>query len=169
MESERPLDWNVLTNGPDILARKGPRGTVEGDGLRVSRLRYGQVKVVAEESSWKPYWGKPAVRNFGGGEGNVSTVWRLFATQPERADTTAVDRPTLGRAFSPLGGSVMVSMRLLSRDQSHRRAAHVMRAVRRPIRSSLKTRGLQECLMEGSGKATRAYLVLLQGGPDGIN
>ena len=44
----------------------------------------------------KPYWGKPAVRNFRGGEGNVSRVWRLFATPPERADTTEADRPKLG-------------------------------------------------------------------------
>jgi hypothetical protein len=54
------------------------------------------VKIVVGESSLKPYWGKPAVRNFRGGEGNVSTVWRLFATQPERADTTEADRPKLG-------------------------------------------------------------------------
>ena len=56
----------------------------------------GQVKVAAEQSSLKPYWGKPVVRNFRGGEGNVSMVWRLFATQPERADTLEADRPKLG-------------------------------------------------------------------------
>src|SRR5438270_7212312 len=48
------------------------------------------------KASLKPYWGKPGVRNFRGGEGNVSRVWRLFATPPERADTTEADRPKLG-------------------------------------------------------------------------
>jgi len=47
-------------------------------------------------SSLKPYWGKPAVRNFRGGGGNVCKVWRLFATQLERADTSEADRPTQG-------------------------------------------------------------------------
>jgi hypothetical protein len=51
-------------------------------------------------SSLKPYWGKPAVRNFRGGGGNVCTVWRLFATQLERADTSEADRPTHARLFS---------------------------------------------------------------------
>jgi hypothetical protein len=51
---------------------------------------------MAEESSLKPYWGKPTVRNFRGGEGNVSMVWRLFATTLERADTTEADQPKLG-------------------------------------------------------------------------
>jgi hypothetical protein len=38
----------------------------------------------------KPYWGKPAVRNFRGGGGNVLMVWWPFATKPERADTLEV-------------------------------------------------------------------------------
>jgi hypothetical protein len=48
---------------------------VEGAWPRISWLRYGQVKVVTEESSLKPYWGKPAVRNFRGGGGNVSMAF----------------------------------------------------------------------------------------------
>jgi hypothetical protein len=38
----------------------------------------------------KPYWGKPAVRNFRGGGGNVLMVWWPFAPKPERADTLEV-------------------------------------------------------------------------------
>ena len=47
-------------------------------------------------AAMKPYWGKPVVRNFRGGEGNVGMVWQLFATRLERADTTEADRPKLG-------------------------------------------------------------------------
>jgi len=36
----------------------------------------------------KPYWGKPAVRNYRGGGGNGCMVWRPFATKLERADTS---------------------------------------------------------------------------------
>jgi hypothetical protein len=38
----------------------------------------------------KPYWGKPAVRNFREGGGDVLMVWWPFAPQPERADTSEV-------------------------------------------------------------------------------
>jgi hypothetical protein len=38
----------------------------------------------------KPYWGKPAVRNFREGGGDVLMVWWPFAPKPERADTLEV-------------------------------------------------------------------------------
>jgi hypothetical protein len=38
----------------------------------------------------KPYWGKPAVRNFREGGGNVLMIWWPFAPKPERADTLEV-------------------------------------------------------------------------------
>jgi hypothetical protein len=79
---------------------KGPQGCGEG---RLAAYKIaagmGRAKIVAEQSSLKPYWGKPVVRNFRGGEGNVGMVWRLFATQSERADTTEADRPKLGAPF----------------------------------------------------------------------
>jgi hypothetical protein len=38
----------------------------------------------------KPYWGKPAVRNFREGGGDVLMVWWPFAPKSERADTLEV-------------------------------------------------------------------------------
>ena len=69
---------------------------MEGDWPCISTALTGGAKVVVEQSGLKPYWGKPAVRNFRGGGGNVRMVWSLFTTPPERADTSEADRPNLG-------------------------------------------------------------------------
>ena len=54
------------------------------------------AKVTAGATGLKPYWGKPAVRNFREGRGNVMLVWRPFATKPQRADTTEAADLTIG-------------------------------------------------------------------------
>ena len=107
--SQGPLDWRRPGNGPRHLVRKDYRGT-SGGRVMAYKLAVFRCRCVScangratrwRRSPWlisslKPYWGKPAVRNFRGGGGNVCTVWRLFATQLERADTSEADRPTHG-------------------------------------------------------------------------
>ena len=49
-------------------------------------MRFGR-KAPSDKLALKPYWGKPAVRNFRGGAGNVMQGWLSFATPLERVDT----------------------------------------------------------------------------------
>jgi len=67
--SQGPLDWNVLTIGPELHARKGHRGTVEGARLRIrpeagvdvglslKRTVFG-LKVAAAEGQFEAVLGK---------------------------------------------------------------------------------------------------------------
>ena len=109
LASQGPLDWSVLATDPVSLSERtigvACRGRVMAYKSSVIRCRcvsYANGRATGRRrspwliSSLKPYWGKPAVRNFRGGGGNVCKVWRLFATQLERADTTEADRPTHG-------------------------------------------------------------------------
>jgi hypothetical protein len=115
LASQGPLDWRRPGNGPRHLVRKDHRGT-SGGRVMAYKLAVVRCRCVSyangrgtrwRRSPWlisslKPYWGKPAVRNFRGGGGNVCTVWRLFATKLERADTSEADSTYTWRASSLL-------------------------------------------------------------------
>ena len=62
--------------------------TLTGEISTVAAYKWCEPRRSLLTARLKPYWGKPAVRNFRGGGGNESMVWWLFATKPERVDTT---------------------------------------------------------------------------------
>jgi hypothetical protein len=93
LASQGPLDWSVLAMDPVILSERTIGGACGGRVMaykwavvRCRCVSYANGRATCwRRSPWlisglKPYWGKPAVRNFRGGGGNVCKVWRLFAT-----------------------------------------------------------------------------------------
>jgi hypothetical protein len=88
--SQGPLGGCVVSEAVSAARRKPDYG---------SKTRTEEISTVAAykrreprrsllTARLKPYWGKPTVRNFRGGGGNESMVWRPFATMPERVDTS---------------------------------------------------------------------------------
>ena len=84
LASQGPLDWRRPGNGPRYLVRKDHRGTSGGRVMaykstvvRCRCVSYANGRAACRRrspwliSSLKPYWGKPAVRNFRGGGGNM--------------------------------------------------------------------------------------------------
>src|SRR5262249_48772405 len=63
--AESWASWRRRTKG-----RCKPSGTEGMPGGGLTEARGGKAR--SERPAWKPYWGKPAVRNFRGGDGNVA-------------------------------------------------------------------------------------------------
>ena len=93
----------VLDTEPGLsLGRKRAKGRsklrisdrMPGAGLREQRCR----KALSDMLALKPYWGKPAVRNFRGGDGNVGIIRSpvraiapLDRAQRETSDTCVIE------------------------------------------------------------------------------
>src|SRR4029434_5172837 len=63
------LLWRKRAKGRSKLRGSDRR---PGAGLRLRACR----KALSDMLALKPYWGKPAVRNFRGGNGSVGLIWR---------------------------------------------------------------------------------------------
>ena len=68
---------------------EGQKQTEPGKGMPGAGLTGGRRgKALPERPALKPYWGKPAVRNFRGGDGDVGII---------RSPVRAIPYPTVGR------------------------------------------------------------------------
>ena len=94
-------------------------------------MRFGR-KAPSDKPALKPYWGKPAVRNFRGGAGNVMQGWLSFATPLERVDT-------LETTDLHVGAPVLYSMDEQV-DVSAQRHRHETLNSRRHVKWSLRRR-----------------------------
>ena len=65
-------------------------------------VRLLRVKAPVERSGLKPYWGKPAVRNFRGGAGNVRHGLMPICHQARKGGYSGRHWPAPWRACSPL-------------------------------------------------------------------
>jgi hypothetical protein len=68
------------------------------------------------KSILKPYWVKPAVRNFREGGGDVLMVWWPFAPKPERADPS--DVTDLHSGAPPLYSTVVGIIEIILGDRT---------------------------------------------------
>ena len=78
--------WTRAKGGDKLTGREG----MPGAGLTNRSIR----KVPFDMLALKPYWGKPAVRDFRGGDGNVGII---------RSPLRAIVLPDLSRASTRCG------------------------------------------------------------------
>ena len=80
--SQGPLDWWCDQKGAVPIGESRLRGKKRRTrrASAVAAYKWKSAKAAVAGASLKPYWGKPAVRNFRGGGENESMVWRPFAT-----------------------------------------------------------------------------------------
>ena len=131
MPSQGPLGRNARAG----LCQPSHSGRQTADRIDRATTVYtrppvrGAAKVTAGATGLKPYWGKPAVRNFREGRGNVMLVWRPFATKPQRADTTEAADLTIG---APLLYSTEPSRQQQRRREESIRISASLRPALRP-------------------------------------
>jgi len=99
-EPGRARSRKCAQDGDKLIGCEG----MPGDGLTERSMR----KVPSDMLALKPYWGKPTVRDFRGGDGNVGIIRSpvraiVLLDHENRWDMEIKDASVLGHGFAPAG------------------------------------------------------------------